>query len=218
MDIDLFSQFSIGKLKLKNRFVRSATWDAMADSDGRVTNNSIALYRKLGQANIGLIVSGYAFISPAGKAAVNQYGAHTDAMIPGLRKLADEVHQGGSKIALQIAHTGTNDGFLPSRSGVELQAVSEQPDVKSKHREMTDGDIQEIISEFSKAALRGKEAGFDAVQLHGAHGYLMSQFQSPLINHRTDKWGGSAGKRRRFHLEVIREVRKKVGDDFSSDD
>ena len=198
--------------------MRSATWDGMADNDGRVTNNSIALYRKLGQANIGLIVSGYAFISPAGKAAVNQYGAHTDAMIPGLRKLADAVHQGGSRIALQIVHAGTNDGFLPSRSGVELQAVSEQPDVKSKHREMTDGDIQEIISEFSKAALRGKEAGFDAVQLHGAHGYLMSQFQSPLINHRTDKWGGSAGKRRRFHLEVIREVRKKVGDDFSSDD
>jgi len=214
MMINLFKPFSIGKLQLKNRFVRSATWDAMADDDGMVTNNSVELYRKLGQANIGLIVSGYAFVSPTGKAAVRQYGAHIDDMIPGLRRLAEVVHQGGSKIALQIVHAGTNDMLLPKHLDVELLAVSKQPDTNRRQREMTGEDIQEIVRDFSKAALRGKEAGFDAIQLHGAHGYLMSQFQSPLINHRTDKWGGNAENRRRFHLEVIREVRKQLGEDF----
>jgi 2,4-dienoyl-CoA reductase-like NADH-dependent reductase (Old Yellow Enzyme family) len=214
MDIDLFEQFSIGKMQLKNRFVRSATWDAMADNDGRVTDNSIELYRKLGQANIGLIVSGYAFVSPIGKAAIRQYGVHTDDMIPGLKRLVEAAHQGGSKIALQIAHSGTNVMLLTSDSNVELPAVSKQSDLNIQQREMTDEDIQEIVRDFSKAALRGKEAGFDAIQLHGAHGYLMSQFQSPLLNHRTDKWGGNAENRRRFHLEVIREVRKQVGEDF----
>ena len=214
MVINLFEPFSIGKLQLKNRFVRSATWDAMADNDGMVTNNSIALYRKLGQANIGLIVSGYAFVSPVGKAAVRQYGAHIDDVTPGLRKLVEAVHQGGSKIALQIVHAGTNDMLMPAHLDVELLAVSKRSDINKKHREMTDNDIQEIIVDFSKAALRGKETGFDAVQLHGAHGYLMSQFQSPLLNHRIDKWGGSAENRRRFHLKVIREIRKQVGEDF----
>jgi 2,4-dienoyl-CoA reductase-like NADH-dependent reductase (Old Yellow Enzyme family) len=167
MNINLFKPFSIGKMKLTNRFVRSATWDAMADNDGGVTNNSIALYQKLGQANIGLIISGYAFVSPVGKAAIRQYGAHNDDMISGLRRLVDAVHEGGSKIALQIVHSGTNVMLFPSHSDVELLAVSKQPDLNKQHREMTDEDIQEIIYDFSKAALRGKKAGFDAVQLHG---------------------------------------------------
>ncbi len=214
MNSNLFKPFSIGKLQLSNRFVRSATWDATADDDGRVTDKSIERYRKLGQSNIGLIISGYAFVSPVGKAAVRQYGAHTDDMIPGLRKLVEAVHQGGTKIALQIAHAGINDMLLPKHLDHELLAVSKQPDINKQHREMTNEDIEEIIHDFSKAALRGKEAGFDTVQLHGAHGYLMSQFQSPLFNRRNDRWGGSPENRRRFHLEVIREVRKKVGDDF----
>ena len=214
MGIDIFKPFEIGKLQLKNRFVRSATWDATADDDGFVTDDSIELYQKLGQGDIGLIVSGYAFVSPVGKAAVRQYGAHSDDMIPGLKRLVDTVHQGGSKIALQIVHAGSQVGFLPQQSDSEFLAVSKRSDINVKHREMTDKDIQEIISDFAKAALRGKQAGFDAVQLHGCHGYLMSQMHSPLLNRRTDKWGGNAENRRRFYLEVIRETRKLTGNDY----
>ncbi len=215
MVINVFEPFTFGKMELKNRFVRSATWDATADDNGFVTDTSVELYRKLGLGNIGLIVSGYAFVSPIGKAAVRQYGAHTDDMIPGLKRLVEAVHQGGSRIALQIVHAGSQVNFLPQQSDTEFLAVSKRSDIKVKHREMTDEDIQEIISDFAKAALRGKEAGFDAVQLHGCHGYLMSQMHSPLLNQRKDKWGGSPENRRRFYLEVIREARKLVGDDFS---
>ena len=213
MSIDLFKPCRIGKLELRNRLVRSATWDATADSSGAVTDNSMALYRALGQGGIGLIITGYAFISPLGQAAPKQYGAHTDDMIPGLRKLAEVAHQDGAKIALQIVHAGINSTYL-HRQGITGLAVSKIDAIKRPHREMTDEEIEAIPSDFAAAALRGREAGFDAVQLHGAHGYLMSQFVSPLYNLRNDRWGGNAEKRRRFHLEVIKKVRQAVGDDF----
>lgn len=213
MSIDLFESYRIGRLELRNRLVRSATWDATADSSGAVTNGSVPLYRELGQGGVGLIVSGYAFVSPLGQAAQGQYGAHTDDMVPGLHRLVQAAHQGGAKIALQVVHAGINSAYL-RRKGVTTLAVSRMPQISTPHREITDEEIEAVISDFVSAAVRAREAGFDAVQFHGAHGYLMSQFLSPLFNLRTDKWGGSAENRRRFHLEVIRRVRQALGDDF----
>lgn len=213
MATDLFEPYRIGRLELRNRFVRSATWDATADSSGAVTDHSLALYRELGQGGIGLIVSGYAFVSTLGQALVGQYGAHSDDMLPGLRRLVEAAHQGGTKIALQIVHAGIDSPYLLGQ-GTTLLAVSRIPEMRRPHREMTGEEIEGIISDFAAAALRGREAGFDAIQLHGAHGYLMSQFLSLLLNLRTDRWGGSAENRRRFHLEVIRKVRQAIGTDF----
>jgi len=213
MAIDLFKPFRIGSLELKNRFVRSATWDATADSSGAVTERSLALYRQLGGGGAGLIVSGYAFVSPSGQAVWGQYGAHRNDMISGLRRMVQAAHEGGAKIALQVVHAGINSDYL-QRKNVALLAVSAIPEASRRHREMTDGEIEAIIADFAAAALRGREAGFDAIQLHGAHGYLMSQFLSPLFNHRRDRWGGNAENRRRFHLEVIRRVRQAVGPEF----
>jgi len=209
----LFEPIAIGGLELKNRFVRSATWDATADTTGAVTDTSVALYKRLGEGEIGLIVSGYAFVSPLGQAVVGQYGVYRDEMIPGLRRLAEAVHRGGSRIALQIVHAGINSGYLVGK-GSTLLAMSTMPEMSRPHREMTSEDIAGIIADFAAAAVRGREAGFDAIQLHGAHGYLMSQVISPLFNRRTDQWGGSAENRRRFHLEVIRQVRGAIGADF----
>jgi 2,4-dienoyl-CoA reductase-like NADH-dependent reductase (Old Yellow Enzyme family) len=213
MSEDLFEPYRIGRLELKNRFVRSATWDATADSSGAVTDTSVALYRELGRGRIGLIVSGYAFVSSLGQAVSGQYGVHSDDMLPGLRRMVEVAHQGGTSIALQIVHAGINSNYL-RRVGMTVLAVSNMPEASNPHREMTDEDIETIISDFTAAALRAREAGFDAVQLHGAHGYLMSQVMSPLFNLRTDKWGGSVENRRRFHLEVIRKIRQAVGADF----
>jgi 2,4-dienoyl-CoA reductase-like NADH-dependent reductase (Old Yellow Enzyme family) len=213
MSIDLFQPYKIGKMELRNRFVRSATWDDTADSSGAVTEKSVAIYSRLAKGNIGLIVSGYAFISNQGQAVYGQYGVHTDKMIPGLRKLVRVVHQAGGKIAIQIVHAGISSDYLRDK-GITPLAVSYLPEVKRTHREMSDEEIQIIIADFAAAARRGVEAGFDAVQLHGAHGYLMSQFISPLNNRRIDRWGGSAENRRRFHLEVIRAIRKEIGTDF----
>ena len=213
MSVDLFEPYRIGSLELRNRWVRSATWDATADSSGAVTDTSVALYRELAKGKIGLLVSGYAFVSAHGQANPGQYGVYNDDMIPGLRRLVEEAHQGGAKIALQIVHAGINSGYLVGK-GVTLLAMSKMPEMSRPHREMSDEEIEGIIADFAAAAVRGREAGFDAVQLHGAHGYLMSQIQSPLYNLRTDKWGGSAENRRRFHLEVIQRVRQAIGADF----
>ena len=209
----LFESCRIGNLQLSNRFLRSATWDATADVSGSVTDNSVALYRELARGEIGLIISGYAFVSDHGKANPGQYGVHTNEMIPGLRRLADTIHEQDGRIALQIVHSGINSRWF-SPQGIPVLAMSHLPDFKHPHREMTTEDIEGIITDFATAAVRGVEAGFDAIQLHGAHSYLMSQVISPLYNQRTDRWGGTPGNRRRFHLEVIRAVRQAIGHDF----
>ena len=211
--LNLFEPYSIGKLELKNRFVRSAARDATAEESGAVTNRSVALYRELGKGGVGLIITGHAFVSPLGHAEPGQYGVHSDDMIPGLRRLVQAAHIEGAKIVLQISHAGISSRYLLSK-GITPLAVFNLPEESRPHREMTGEEIESIISDFVSATLRAREAGFDAVQFHGAHGYLMNQVLSPLFNHRTDQWGGNADNRRRFHLDIIRKVRQAVGADF----
>ena len=148
-------------------------------------------------------------------------------MIPGLQRLVRAAHQGGAKIALQIVHAGINSPYL-LEEGISAQAVARKPSIwlgllptlSQKHgvdigyREMTEEDIESTLWGFAAAAIRARTAGFDAVQLHAAHGYLLSQFLSPLYNLRTDRWGGNAENRRRFLLELVRRVRQAVGNDF----
>lgn len=209
----LFEPISIGGLELENRTMRSATWDATAEATGAVSDRSLAMYEALGQGGIGLIVSGFAFVSSHGQAVERQYGVHTDDMIPGLRRLAIAAKRGGSKIALQIVHAGINSSWLRNHGQLPL-AASTLPVTEKPHREMADAEIEAIADDFKAAAVRGREAGFDAIQLHGAHAYFMSQIISPLYNHRTDRWGGTAENRRLFHLEVVRRIRGAIGPDF----
>jgi 2,4-dienoyl-CoA reductase-like NADH-dependent reductase (Old Yellow Enzyme family) len=209
----IFEPIKIGKLEIRNRIMRSATMDGTADSSGAVTERSRAIYRELGMGGIGLIVTGFAFVSSLGQAASGQYGIHNDKMIPGWKQIVKAVHNSGGKIAMQIIHAGVNSAYL-THKGVTLSAVSSLPELTKPHYEMAEKDIEGIISDFVAAGLRVREAGFDAVQLHGAHGYLMSQFVSPLYNHRSDWWGGNPENRRRFHLEVIRRLRKALGNDY----
>ena len=211
--IDPFAPYKIGNLEVKNRWVRSATWDGSADESGAVTDKSVSIYQELGRGGVGLIMSGYAFVSDQGQANPGQYGVHNDDMIPGLRWMAKAAHEGGAKIALQIVHAGINSVYL-GRKGIDSLAMSRMPGYGRPHREMTAEDIEGIIEDFIAAASRAIEAGFDAIQLHGAHSYLMSQIESPLFNRRKDQWGGNAENRRRFHLEVIRKIRRVIGADF----
>ncbi|MEE8319008.1 MAG: NADH:flavin oxidoreductase [Dehalococcoidales bacterium] len=209
----LYEPFTIGSLKLKNRFVRSATWDGTADETGAVTEASVELYRNLGEGGIGLIISGYAFVSSHGQANPGQYGIHSNEMIPGLKRMVGAARQDGTKIALQIVHSGIKSRFFKAL-GIPSLAMSLIPEGEQPHREMTEEDIEGIIDDFAAAAVLGREAGFDAIQIHGAHGYLLSQTESSRLNQRTDRWGGSPQNRRRFHLEVIRRIRKAIGNDF----
>jgi 2,4-dienoyl-CoA reductase-like NADH-dependent reductase (Old Yellow Enzyme family) len=211
----LFEPIKINKLEICNRLMRSATWDGSADESGGITEQSLRIYKELGQGDIGLIVTGYAFVShPLGQANPGQYGIYGDPLISGWKRLVKTVHEvGPSKIAMQIVHAGINSPYLVQQ-GYTLLAVSKKPELNRPHQEMTDEEIRGIIKDFAEAAVRVREAGFDAVQIHGAHGYLLSQFVSPIFNQRTDHWGGSPENRRRFHLEVIREIRKAVGEDY----
>jgi 2,4-dienoyl-CoA reductase-like NADH-dependent reductase (Old Yellow Enzyme family) len=206
-----FDPITIKGINIRNRFVRSATWDSTATDDGEITDASARMIENVARGGVGLITTGYAYVSDHGKAAVRQLGISHGHHIEGMRRLVDAAHAHGAKIAVQIAHAGINLLLLGPTDRVALAPSTMEPH-RTSHRAMTSEEVDEIVRDFGAAAERAAEAGFDAVQLHGAHGYLMSQFLSPLTNRRTDKWGGSPERRRRFHVEVVRSVRRAVGD------
>jgi 2,4-dienoyl-CoA reductase-like NADH-dependent reductase (Old Yellow Enzyme family) len=205
---ELFEHTSIGSMSLPNRFVRSATWEGLADKDGSVTGRLIEMMIGLAKGEVGLIISGYAFVSPDGQSSPNQLAVYDDRFLSGLRDMAHAVHLVGGKMALQLVYGGCNAN--PELSGLELVGPSVQPACRQAGME----DISAIISAFARAAGRAKQAGFDAVQIHAAHGFLLNQFLSPAYNKREDEYGGELGNRARLVLEVVRSVRKAVGPEY----
>lgn len=209
----LFQPAKIGSMELRNRFVRSATWEAMATPDGAVSPRLIDVIAGLGKGGVGLIISGHAYVRPDGQAGPLQMSAAGDEMIQGLRQLAAAAHDHGAKMVLQIAHAGYFAAHnLTGRPPLAVSASVKLDEIP--RRELTRDDIQEVVRAFGAAAARAKAAGFDGVQIHSAHGYLLNQFISPLFNRRTDAYGGPLSNRVRVHLETIRAVRQAVGKDY----
>lgn len=210
----LFDETRINRLVLNNRFVRSATWEGMCEEDGRPTARLAAYYANLARGGAGLIITGYAFIRPDGKQLPGQMGIHDDSFAPPMRDLTAAVHGAGGKICLQLVHAGgqTSAKVIGTRpvapSALQALQFQEEP------AELSLQDISELIQLFGKSAARAKDYGFDAVQLHAAHGYLINQFLSPLTNRRNDAYGGSTENRCRFLLECYASVRKAVGNEF----
>ncbi|HBF34984.1 TPA: NADH:flavin oxidoreductase [Candidatus Sumerlaeota bacterium] len=204
----LFDSTQIAGLSLKNRFVRSATWEGLADEEGAVTPQQIEKMVELAEGEVGLIIIGFAFVSANGKSVPHQLAAHEDRFVPGLRQMADAVHAAGGKIALQLGH----GGYFADSVLTRLELVS--PSVRGQARAMYSSEIIQIAEDFAQAALRAKKAGFDAIELHAGHGFLISQFLSPAFNHRTDEFGGSLENRARFLLEIISRIRASVGGDY----
>jgi len=204
---------TLHRVPLGNRFIRSATWDGLADERGGVTDSAVRLYEGLARGGVGLIVTGYAFVSKHGQAVHGQYGIDSDEMIPGMKRLVRAAHEQGAPIAAQIVHCGISSTYLARKGEVALAPAPLEG--RQPHRAMTEEEIEGILDDFAAAAVRVREAGFDAVQLHGAHGYLFSQFLSPLTNRRDDRWGGSAENRRRFHAEAVRRVKTAAGREFT---
>ncbi len=212
--MELFEKQTIGGLTLENRLVKSATLENMATPDGLPTRQTARFYERLARGESGLIITGYAYVHPSGRSYPLQHRADSDAMIECWRPVVDTVHEHGSRIALQIVHGGRQ--CRPGPDGQTLLAPSRVPNLVyfTLPRKMTPGEITRTIHDFGAAAGRAREAGFDAVQIHAAHGYLISGFLSPLTNHRRDEWGGDPERRSRFLTEVFRAVRSTVGDDF----
>lgn len=210
----LFEKTTIKNMTINNRMVRSATWEGMCDVDGRPTKRLINYYKTLAEGGIGLIISGYTYVLPEGKQLPNKMGITTDDFAPEFKKLTGVVHEAGGTLAIQLVHAGGQAdpaaiGRQPlAPSAVKVDQYPEMP------AEMTPGYIREVISAFGDAARRSKAWGFDGVQLHGAHGYLINQFLSPHTNLRTDEYGGHIENRCRFMLDVYNHVRSVVGPDY----
>jgi len=211
--LKLFESTAINSMRLKNRFVRSATFEGMADTDGACTPQLTNLMAELARGEVAVIITGHAYISQQGKVRHGQLGVYADELIPGLAQMTDAVHKEGGKILMQIAHAGCNSSVIPAGEKALGPSAMEMPQGCSC-REMTKAEISETIEDFMQAAVRAKKSGFDGVQLHGAHGYFISQFLSPFYNKRADEYGGSLENRARVALAVLRGIRSAVGDKF----
>jgi 2,4-dienoyl-CoA reductase-like NADH-dependent reductase (Old Yellow Enzyme family) len=210
---ELFEKCSIGAMELGNRFVRSATWEGMADEDGRSNARLAGLMRELAENQVGLIITGHAYVREEGKAGIRQLAVFGDECVAGLSEMTHGVHAAGGKIVLQVAHAGLH--ALQSKEGLEPLGPSPLQTPKGVvGRAMTMEEVQLVVAAFGDAAARARQAGFDGVQIHAAHGYLLSQFLSPYYNKRTDAYGGELLNRARIVLEVYESIRKAVGPEF----
>jgi 2,4-dienoyl-CoA reductase-like NADH-dependent reductase (Old Yellow Enzyme family) len=210
----LFESTEINGMAVANRFVRSATWEGMAADDGACTPQLAELMGTLAAGGVGLIISGHCYVREDGKAAPRQLGVYDDRLVEGLKGMAETVHGRGGRIVLQLAHAGfyTSEkltGRMPIAPTGWVEGLSKAP-----RREMTADDIRELVEDFGQAARRAKRAGFDGVQIHAAHGYLLSQFLSPVFNRRQDEFGGSLENRLSVILSVVERVRGAVGRDY----
>jgi len=207
----LFTPKNIGNVELPNRFVCSATHEVMSKETGEVSDELIKRYKRLAKGGVGLSITGLMFVHPSGRGYKYQTGIHQDYMVKGLTELVKAVHHSNGKIAFQLAHCGrqTKKNMI-GQTPLGPSSRGRDPQNFVKPKEMTENEIIEIIETFIKAAKRAVEAGADAIQLHGAHGYLISEFLSPYFNIRTDSWGGSDENRFRFLGEICQGIKKVV--------
>ena len=209
----LFTAGQINTLTLPNRIVRSATAERLSDAEGQPTPPLLDLYRELSAGGVGLIITGHLYIHPTGKCHPEMTAIDDDALIPALTELVAAAHTGSAKIAAQINHGGMQCSRETVAQTIAPSAI-DADFLQRPARAMTEDEITQMIQAYAQAARRAQAAGFDAVQLHGAHGYLISQFLSPFVNRRADAWGGSFEKRLRFLREVVQAVRAEVGADY----
>lgn len=212
----LFEPAKIGNFEVKNRFIRSATYVGLSDENGFIGEPSVRLIKTLAQNEVGLIITANAYVLKSGQRYPNANCIDTDDHIPGFKKMTRAVHETGGRIVMQIGHNGVQSK-LAAQSGEDYLAVSitdNLPDFGRKPKNMQEDDILNIIDAFGQAGRRVREAGFDGVQIHGAHGYLVNQFLSPVTNKRQDRWGGSLKNRMRFVVAVTRAIKTQTGGDF----
>ncbi len=209
----LLDAMRIKSLELRNRLVMPPMASGLATDDGETTDRLVSHYRERAPG-VGLVIVEHSYVMPAGRLHKRQLASDTDAATTGLSLLAKAVQECGAKVALQLNHAGAKalaDAVLGAPSGPSAVPV---PGSDVVPRELSPAEIEDVVVAFGRAAERTKRAGFDAVEIHGAHGFLASQFASPLTNHRSDRYGGDQQKRMRFPLEIVAEVRRRVGPDY----
>lgn len=209
----LFTAKKIGNATIKNRFIRSATFENAANQDGSIGEEYIKIYERLSKGQVGLIITGMVYTSGEGKSYHRQAGLHSDEAIAGFAAMNDMVHQNGSKIFAQLCHGGRQSmalGWRPPAPSVGMIDLT----YRIFPRSMNNREILSAIKTFASAAKRAQKAGFDGIQIHAAHGYLISEFLSPYFNRRSDEWGGSTEKRFNFLKRVYEAMREAVGSTY----
>lgn len=213
----LFDPIEIRGVRIRNRIVMPPMTTRQAAADGSVTKELIAYYMARAEGGTGLITVEMAAPDPAGRHRVRELGLTEERFVSGLRSLTTQLHQAGAAVAIQIGHAGGHTrqdvtGYPPVAPSAIPHVVQEQDTRTIVPEALTHDGIRSVVTAFATAAERAKRAGFDVVELHGAHGYLIAQFLSPLDNHRTDQYGGCLANRARFALEVMQACRQRVGD------
>lgn len=213
--VEVLGSTTLGRLALKNHLVRASTWEKMASPGGHLNEALLKVYEDLAKGGVGLILTSYTFVLEGEEPNPGMLGIYDDSFIPEYTRLTETVHSHGAKIILQIVVGGNSTAYHVG--GRPIYSPSGVPDraTKTKGKEMSGEDMRRVKDAFKKAALRAKKAGFDGVELHAAHGYLLSKFLTPYYNRRKDRYGqGSIENRARLLLESCDEVRNAVGKDF----
>jgi 2,4-dienoyl-CoA reductase-like NADH-dependent reductase (Old Yellow Enzyme family) len=203
---------AIGGVTVRNRVIRSATSESMADERGFITGEYRALHRRLAANGVGLIFTGHCSVHRSGRYIRGMTAMDDDEHVPLLRRFTDEIHSQGARIFAELNHAGSQSRDPEIRP--LAPSVVPNPQFHRTPREASEDEIAEIVDAFGAAAARVRAAGFDGVHVHAGHGYLISEFLSPVSNRRTDAWGGTPERRRRFGLEVFRAMRRAVGPNF----
>ncbi|MCL5291352.1 MAG: NADH:flavin oxidoreductase [Actinobacteria bacterium] len=210
----LFDPIDVGLLTLKNRIVMPPMAMDYATGEGEITDEVVGHYLERARGGVGLIITEHLFVSPEGRYSARQPGIYDDALLPGLERLAGTIVDEGVPLIAQISHAGARTTLEAS----VIQPVSPSgikvPGVEAEPRELSVDEIIRIADAFTAAAARARKAGFTGVEIHGAHGFLLGQFASPITNHRTDEYGGSLENRMRLSIEIVRRVKAEIGDDM----
>lgn len=210
----LWDSVQIGKMECPNRFMRSATWENMSDEEGHMSERQFDVYRELAENHVGLICTGYARIMKEEYPNAGMMGIYEDGFIEEYKRLTDMVHGYGSKIMMQIAYGGTKTTYRVGERTIFAPSAVPERSTGNVGKPMTEEEIHQVVRAHAMAAARVKKSGFDAVQLHAAHSYLVNQFLSPYYNQRTDAYGATLDHRMQILRDLYVEVRKEVGDEF----
>lgn len=207
----IFEEVTIGNIKSKNRLVRSATQEGLAVNDGHIGETLVDVYRNLAKGGVGIIITGMFGVDENSRAFPSMVKTYEATFVDEMKQLVDVVHKHDSKIVVQLAHDGAkaspdkgNQPLGPSTCTINNKSVEA----------LSAEEIKDLVECFVEAALACKQAGADGIQIHGAHGYLLSEFLSPYFNHRTDSYGGSIQNRARIIFEIYDAIRNATGDHF----
>lgn len=207
----LFSPVSIGKLKLAHRGIMPSMVTNLCGTDGSVSDRFIAYHVARARGGVALNITEAAYVHHLGKGFPNQLGVDDDALVPGLRRLTTAVHDAGGRIGIQLYHGGRQANAMVTGGTVVAPSPIPCPVMQTMPHELTVTEIAELVQVFVRAGQRAQQAGFDAIEIHGAHGYLINEFLSPHTNHREDDYGRDKAGRARFPLEIVDGLRAALG-------